>query len=108
MKTEDIDPTKTDIEIKPQFYLHLGLIECQKALSSVTQDNNTGFMKYILNVKHLEGIAISANILGDEYDKFTVETDQDLPKQVLKAQAALQRITEQMFKNRMVTDSLPT
>lgn len=69
---KDFDSFATDITINPNFYLHIGLINAQKALMS--EDIQSGMMKYIHMVNYLEMIAKSAKIINaEEYNNLLAE-----------------------------------
>lgn len=57
----------SDVKINPDFYIHLGIIKAQNAL---TKDNvKEGFLQYRVLIEHVEVLCKAANMLTDDYKK---------------------------------------
>lgn len=58
----------TDIKINPEFYIHTALLNAQKSilLSVVDGKTSDGVNAYIIYIRHIQMIAVSAGFLDEE------------------------------------------
>jgi len=83
----------TDIKINPDFYIHLAIVACQKALSGDEPVKN--MQKYWQSVEHLEALMRSSRKLPDDYQDKVAEL-------VNSKEYQNQKIDRQLFlKNRL-------
>lgn len=58
---------KTNLKINPDFYLHLAIVQCQKAISG--EDPKQNMIKFWAAVELLESITRSSGELPEGYEK---------------------------------------
>jgi len=105
-----------DLQVKPDFYIHLALLKAQKCLTH--EDVSSGFLQFRLIVEHLEILCNSAKLINeetyktgiDEYKKEDqyINAESDLIQTTLLANKKLGLLTKEIFSNKTITDPLKT
>lgn len=64
------DDVNTDIRIKPNYYIHMGILMAQRTLMfSVAKTSvGEGLLAYSVFIEHIEVICRAANYLSDDYE----------------------------------------
>lgn len=115
LDTDDFQNAGTDIKINPDFYIHLSLIQLNRAL--VKDNLQDGLLQYTLTVEHIQRLAVASKIVDDNEDstfskeikKFIVDNKLDRSKttDMMKiAQFKLQKIMNSVFSTRTNTAPL--
>lgn len=119
MESETIDEYKdqmvdedalvgTDIKINPDFYIHLALISCQKALGGDDPEKN--MLKYWQSVAQLEALMRAAKRLPEDYDNLITDfknkeeykTSSENRKQFMLNQKKYEVCVQMAFENKNI------
>lgn len=106
---DNIDITNTEIKVNPNFYIHIALVNAQKAL--LKDDIKIGFLQYRVIVEYVENIANAANLLDNDYKeelkkfKEKEEYKQSAEQGVMLAHKKLNLITKAVFSNTVSTQA---
>ena len=109
----DVDETiNTDIKINPDYYMHLALVKAQEALANPNKD--VGFPQYRQFIEHIQVIAESSGLLGEDYEttiKEYMKTDEytKVPDNIASVRLAdkkLKIILTKLFSKKVKTDPL--
>lgn len=101
----------TDIKINPEYYIHIGLINCQKVL--LDENAKSGLLKYYVLVEHIESLCVAAKLLDGGYEKEIKEFSEKEKKEskdsdnltinVRIANYKLKLITKEVFSRKTIT-----
>lgn len=116
---ENEDINISDVQIKPNYYIHNALVNLQTAL--INPDVRAGFSQYVLIIEYMETICKSAKLLPDTYaDQITQfkqeieqakrddpEANKDLMVNMVKvANRKLEIMLTEVFANIVLTESV--
>lgn len=107
----------TSVNIKPEFYIHMGLINIQKTY--LKENAEAGFMQFWVFVEHIESLCDAANMIdkegeGSYYDKIkeykeTEEyknADKEIIRNVRLANFKLKLLMGYVFSSRVIDTPL--
>lgn len=105
--------TNTEIKINPEFYIHNAVLKAQASLEK--ENLKEGYLRYYLYIEHIEILAKSANIIGDDYDteikkfqeeKDYIDTKDDLIKNTKLANKKLSLVMKAVFSKKIITNPM--